>query len=119
MFVNKKIIIFGASVAGINTCKIIEDSGMDVKCFVDNDANKWNRKVCNCDVLNPEYLTELNKEEYIVIIGSMYVDEIGKQLEKYGYKSGVFCKRKVQRIATKNTEHCHPIFSLFSRQRIG
>lgn len=89
MFVNKKIIIFGASVAGINTCKIIEDSGMDVKCFVDNDANKWNRKVCNCDVLNPEYLTELNKEEYIVIIGSMYVDEIGKQLEKYGYKSGV------------------------------
>ena len=33
--------------------------------------------------------------------------------------ASVFCKRKVQRIATKNTEHCHPIFSLFSRQRIG
>ncbi|WIL40077.1 RHS repeat-associated core domain-containing protein [Kurthia sp. YJT4] len=28
----------------------------------------------------------------------------------------VFCKRKVQRIATKNTECCHPIFPLFSRQ---
>ncbi|MEK5234019.1 hypothetical protein MHB42_20235 [Lysinibacillus sp. FSL K6-0232] len=36
-----------------------------------------------------------------------------------GGTSSVFCKRKVQRIATKNTEHCHPIFSLFSRQRIG
>ena len=28
----------------------------------------------------------------------------------------VFCNKKVQRIATKNTECCHPIFSLFSRQ---
>lgn len=28
----------------------------------------------------------------------------------------VFCNRKMQRIATKNTECCHPIFSLFSRQ---
>ena len=31
----------------------------------------------------------------------------------------VFCNRKVQRIATKNTECCHPIFSLFSRQCVG
>lgn len=31
----------------------------------------------------------------------------------------VFCNRKVQRIATKNTECCHPILSLFSRQCIG
>ncbi|WIL38186.1 AAA family ATPase [Kurthia sp. YJT4] len=31
-------------------------------------------------------------------------------------KAFVFCKRKVQRIATKNTECCHPIFPLFSRQ---
>ncbi|MGA4516270.1 Mu transposase domain-containing protein [Solibacillus silvestris] len=30
----------------------------------------------------------------------------------------VFCKRKVQRIATKNTECCHPIISLFSRKCI-
>ena len=30
--------------------------------------------------------------------------------------SAVFCNKKVQRIATKNTECCHPIFSLFSRQ---
>lgn len=27
--------------------------------------------------------------------------------------SGVFCNRKVQRIATKYTECCHPIFSYF------
>ena len=33
-------------------------------------------------------------------------------------KHDVFCKRKVQRIATKNTECCHPIISLFSRQCI-
>lgn len=31
----------------------------------------------------------------------------------------VFCNRKVQRIATKNTECCHPIFSLLSRQCVG
>lgn len=31
----------------------------------------------------------------------------------------VFCKIKMQRIAMKNTECCHPIFLLFSRQRIG
>jgi len=32
------------------------------------------------------------------------------------YSNIVFCNKKVQRIATKNTECCHPIFSLFSRQ---
>lgn len=31
-------------------------------------------------------------------------------------KIPVFCNKKVQRIATKNTECCHPIFPLFSRQ---
>ncbi|MER2060846.1 MAG: nuclease-related domain-containing protein, partial [Niallia sp.] len=31
----------------------------------------------------------------------------------------VFCNRKVQKIATKNTECCHPIFSLLSRQCIS
>ncbi|RKQ17499.1 hypothetical protein [Ureibacillus endophyticus] len=36
-----------------------------------------------------------------------------------GLLSVVFCKIKMQRIAMKNTECCHPIFLLFSRQRIG
>lgn len=34
----------------------------------------------------------------------------------FAFIGGVFCNKKVQRIATKNTECCHPIFPLFSRQ---
>ena len=31
----------------------------------------------------------------------------------YFWCTAVFCNRKVQRIATKNTECCHPIFTYF------
>ena len=48
-------------------------------------------------------------EEYIVFY------KTGKPFE-YRVEFDVFCNKKVQRIATKNTECCHPIFSLFSRQ---
>lgn len=45
--------------------------------------------------------------------------EIIKEVKKTLEKIDVFCKIKVQRIAMKNTECCHPIFLLFSRQRVG
>ncbi|WP_346234452.1 RHS repeat-associated core domain-containing protein [Lysinibacillus telephonicus] len=54
-----------------------------------------------------------------------YVKDTNTQFDPLGWitvyraLTGVFCKIKMQRIAMKNTECCHPIFLLFSRQRIG
>jgi hypothetical protein len=72
----------------------------------------------NSDVI---YATVVNNYELIKI----YKDEKSgtnarrKEFIEMMYDAGVFCKIKVQRIAMKNTECCHPIFLLFSRQRIG
>ncbi len=69
-----------------------------------------------------QLLQLFNKQkDCIVVINKLgtilFLNDNAKKM--FHVKGSVFCKIKMQRIAMKNTECCHPIFLLFSRQRIG
>lgn len=80
-----KIVLFGAS-SGV-TLFLERYPKIQVNYLVDNDVNKWGRKVENLEVKNPDILSGC-KEKTIVLITSMYFEAIGEQLEEYGFIEG-------------------------------
>ncbi|GLC87812.1 glycosyltransferase family 8 protein [Lysinibacillus piscis] len=83
---NKQVVLFGTGQASLQLSEICQNEGINIMFYVDNDSKKWNGSFNNKVILNPNILKE-NKENYFIIIASQYIDEIGKQLSDYGYKS--------------------------------
>ncbi|HCL4438288.1 TPA: glycosyltransferase family 4 protein [Clostridium botulinum] len=84
--INKRIIIFGASRAGERAYKILQSFDEKVDYFVDNDKNKTNSIFLCTTVKSPDFLKFINKDEYFIVIASMYYEEIVEQLTSYGLK---------------------------------
>jgi hypothetical protein len=80
----EKVIIFGASNGGIETYKLIRECknklkcNIQVKCFLDNDRNKWRNRTCSKKISKPNLkkLKEVDK----IIIASEWGTEIRKQI---------------------------------------
>lgn len=76
----KKLCIFGTGSNAINTFIELESKGRRVECFADRDSECYNFKIfCNRPVLRED---ELINTDYIVIIASMYWQEIAERLLK-------------------------------------
>lgn len=79
---SKKVIIFGAGTSGQVIAGIIPSG---VAYFVDNNSSLWGKTVNNMPIKSPVSLLNEEKEQIIVLIGSMYYKEIVKQLRQYGF----------------------------------
>lgn len=80
---NKKIIIFGTGSASIRVEKKIKFR--KASYYVDNDRNKWYEVHNDKIVYPPKVLLREVKGEFLIIIASVFYDEIKLQLEKYNY----------------------------------
>lgn len=83
----KKVFLFGAA----DSLRIwLErfDKKEDVICTFDNDSGKWGSKAFDVEVKNPETLPELlsKNKGAVVIIVSLWHQDIGRQLESMGIK---------------------------------
>lgn len=76
-----KIIIFGTGQYWNNRKKYILNT-CDIVCFLDNNPNKWNKKLCNKWINNPDNI--LNCDFDYVLIMCKSQDEIYKQLIRMG-----------------------------------
>ena len=79
-----KIIIFGTGQYWNNRKKYILNT-CDIVCFLDNNPNKWNKKLCNKWINNPDNI--LNCDFDYVLIMCKSKDEIYKQLIRLGVSS--------------------------------
>lgn len=84
----RKLILFGVCDMGM---KIIRDckkyqSAWEVKCFIDNNTKKWETTFEGLPVYSPDYLKELDSDQYVVLITSMHITEMAEQLEALGTK---------------------------------
>lgn len=75
----RELIIFGSGRRGKYCYEILQDSGIDVIFWVDNDSSKWNQRILQTKVLCPDKLK--NIESYILIAIDGKESEIEHQLE--------------------------------------
>lgn len=80
---NRDLYLFGASKSAENF--IMRNSKYDIKGFFDNNRQKWNTIFCGYMVYSFDTLFELDKDKVVILITSVYEDEIEMQLKKLGY----------------------------------
>jgi len=84
----KPIVIWGASKGGKKVLEFLRSNDVKVEYFIDSDSKKEEQVVEGLEVFSPAYL----KGEELVVIGSVYKDEIASYLENRGidYVCNVF-----------------------------
>lgn len=78
---NKKVIIFGASVGGLKVYKMLVSMGIECLYFVDNSKSKWGSCLEDVEIRPPE---TLKGNDHNIVIASVYQEEIEQQLDQMG-----------------------------------
>lgn len=84
MYSDKKILIFGASKSGERAYEILKNFNFKIVFFIDNNDIKFETFFCGIKVKSPSILSEINIDEYLIVIASMFYDEISSQLNSCG-----------------------------------
>lgn len=78
----KRIIAWGTGGA---YRKFKEKNKTDIEFFIDTDITKNGKTLDGKEIFDPSILKEINKEEYYVIVLSMFYKEIHEILNEYGF----------------------------------
>mgnify|MGYP005767376041 CR=1 FL=1 len=76
----KEIVLYGAGKRCQDLCCIIRDCGIDVKCIVDNDANKAGGSICGYLIETPDALKRYNGLFCITIQDSVIKSQVRNML---------------------------------------
>lgn len=83
----RPVFIWGTGVGGKITLDLLKNKSKRILGFIDNDSNKWGSLFCGYKVFSPNEILEnyySNTKPY-VIIGSMYYEDICKQIRDFGF----------------------------------
>jgi len=80
---DKQVWIFGAGFAGSQIIHTLMLKDMKVCGIVDNDTNKWGKRIFNIEIKSPK---EIQKDDYVIIGTNASRIEIKKQLIDIGVK---------------------------------
>lgn len=81
-FPNMLVYIFGAGVRGILLEKVLRKRGFSIRGFVDNDPDKWGKRIEDIPIFSLE--TTLNCTDVYYVISVLYSEEIYSQLITLG-----------------------------------
>ncbi len=87
---DRKLILFGS---GAFTKRFIAMYGKsyEIACILDNNEDRWGQRLDGYEIKSPEYLNELLKEDYKVLICIKSYVSVAKQLETMGITDyGIF-----------------------------
>lgn len=79
---DKKVIIYGASLSGIRVRDMLKEIEVDIVGYADSDVRKCMLPFENKKVYSLTELKNLSEYHYIIIIASMYREEIVQSLEE-------------------------------------
>jgi hypothetical protein len=82
----KSVIVFGTGEAAVKTVNKLNQTDVQISCFVDNDKSNQGRHIFGHKIYDPQYLLKEPKDKIMIIIASMYYQEISVQLEGMGFK---------------------------------
>ena len=80
-------IIYGSGYNGRLLYKLLENKGVSIAYFYDDDKSRWGEVYCGQKILSYSELGELDKLSTNVLISSMYIGQILKKIENLGFKN--------------------------------
>lgn len=89
IFNSKDIIIFGTGIGSKILTTVLNIKSLKPCYYVDNNPEKWNRNFFSEIIKNPSSLLEIKKNNSVILIASMYYDEISVQLKEMGFNENV------------------------------
>lgn len=81
---NYDLYIFGAGIWGKELIKVWPNR---FKAFIDNNANKWGKKIGDISIISPKKILDNNFSGKVLISTRLYYNEIYKQLLSIGIKA--------------------------------
>lgn len=85
LYLDKKIIIFGANAPGTIIINYLEQHRVDVFGVIDNNEKVQGKLFMDIKICSPEDILKKYNNDYLIFISSRYYEEIKKQLESFGY----------------------------------
>lgn len=92
MIMEKKIIIYGCGSSGMQLVDFIRMLGCQILCFCDSDIKKKGNTVYGIEVCHKTDLSQLVDSDTIIIIASVYYEEIINEIINYVSEEIVFTK---------------------------
>ena len=68
LLLESTLILYGAGLCGIETYYQLRYAGIGVAFFCDSESTKWGEFIDNVEIVSPEKLIELDREEDLVVI---------------------------------------------------
>lgn len=106
---NKSLIIFGtgSSVEKLNL--YMDINSINIKYFVDNEKKKWGKRYNGREIFSPQKLLSEKEGDIIIIVASMFYDDISNQLTNMGFKEGIHYTSSDTYIQN-HKKHFEPLF---------
>lgn len=102
---SKPIVLFGAGKIGKKAAQICQWNGKTVAFFIDNDKEKWGKKIQHIPVVSlEEFLSLQESYQLLVACGLKHRDEILRQLSENGVKNfAIFDAKEFWKLGSRET----------------
>ena len=98
----KKIIVFGTGEGSGKVTKILDFISAEIAYYVDNNKKKQNGDFLDSKILPPDVLLKENKSEIVIVVASMFYEEIGNQLKEMGFIENIHYFYGMGKVQNKN-----------------
>ncbi|WP_312518708.1 polysaccharide pyruvyl transferase family protein [Anaerospora sp.] len=109
-FRKKQVIVFGAGTSGGQVLEALSLIAVPVRCCVDNAPHKQGGKLQGIPIYNPNFIADLDKDELIVLVASIYYSEIAGQLREMQLQDEVHFYDGLQL--------CEIIYELYNKKNV-
>jgi lipopolysaccharide biosynthesis glycosyltransferase len=88
-FTSRKIVVFGTGECSNWVKEVLNKHNLDIAWYVDNNQKKQGSFIFETAIFGPEKLLTCNLTDYVIIIASMYHQEISEQLTAMNLKEKI------------------------------
>lgn len=96
----KKSIIYGAGHNGRIIYELLDDLGVPIEAFYDDDVTRWGETYCGEKILSQKQFELLDRNSSNIIISSIYTEKMAHKLERYGFKKVYTALDKLLEVAS-------------------
>ena len=102
----REVIIFGAGADGKMTLHLLNQEGIDVKYFCDNNRQKWNKTYLGVPVISTQEVRLSHRDSFVILASQVYAPVFYRQLiDSYFPRENIWYPRVGTLYATNGNQY--------------